>query len=275
MTRDVEGADAAVARPCALITGGSSGLGLALAEQLAERGHDLHLLARDPDKLDRAEAMLRARFPGVEIAVHACDVSDPGSLERAFAEVRRRRSALDFVAVNAGAASIDLLQDYPDAATIAGNLNVNLVGAVNTAYFATGLLRPGSRLLFVSSGFAYVGPAGYSLYAAAKAGMNNFAEAMRRELLHRRVRVHLACPGDIDTPMYRGELEIMPDWMRAKSGRGKARPASEVARAILGACFRNRFLIVPSTDVRLVLLMQRLLPRSWAMWVADRLLPMP
>jgi len=262
-------------RKTALITGGSSGLGLAMAKQLADQGYDLFLIARDPLKLNAARDSITQATPEAKVGVFPCDIADQAALQEVFAQIRGQISQLDFLIINAGVATIDLIRDYESVDIITRNLQVNLVAAITTAYFGMPLLKPGSRMLFVSSGFAYVGPAGYALYAAAKAGMNNFAEAMRREMMGRQVQVHVTCPGDIDTPMYQGELDIMPDWMRHKKGRAQPRSADTIARYVLAKCFKNHFLIIPSSDVRMVLWMQRLLPRWLVTYIVDRLLPLP
>ncbi|GAB4187298.1 MAG: SDR family oxidoreductase [Wenzhouxiangellaceae bacterium] len=259
----------------ALITGGSSGLGLAMAEQLAERGYRLILIARDELKLQAAKASIQKSHSDCDVAVYSCDIGDTEKLGQTFQQISDNYSSIELLVINAGVATINLVRDYPDVSIITNNLQVNLIAAITTAYFAMPLLKPGARMLFISSGFAFLGPAGYSLYAAAKGGMNNFAEAMRREMRSRQVSVHVACPGDIDTPMYHGELEIMPEWMKKKMGRAKPKSAHSVADYILRRCLAGKYWIIPSSDVRMVLWMQRLLPRSLVLWIVDRLLPLP
>lgn len=259
----------------ALITGGSSGLGYEMARQLRAQGYGLILLARDRLKLERARQSLLAGGEGPPVHVVSCDLADDVAVERAFVDVRALCQRIDFLILNAGVASIELVEDYPSLAAVTGNLRANLLGAVATTHLALPLLSAGSRILFVSSGFAFVGPAGYTLYATAKAGLNVFADGLRRELLRRKIAVHVTCPGDIDTPMYQGELRTMPDWIRAKMGRAKPMPADKAALYILERCFRGRYMIVPSADVRLLIAIQSLLPRWLSMRLIDRILPLP
>lgn len=259
----------------ALITGGSSGLGLEMARQLSSSGHDLVLLARNADKLAQAKASIEQGNPLCRIHVVSCDVSDEADITEAFARVGEMVDGIDFLIVNAGIATIDLLSDYKSLGEVTRNLGINLVGAVSSTYLGVPLLRPGGRVLFISSGFGLVGAPGYSLYAAAKGGLNNFADAMRRELLPRGIKVHLACPGDIDTPMYAGELEHMPAWIKEKMGRGKPMKADVAARYILQRCFRGRFRIDVSGDVMLLVVLQKLLPHKLSTLVIDRILPVP
>jgi NAD(P)-dependent dehydrogenase (short-subunit alcohol dehydrogenase family) len=259
----------------ALITGGSSGLGYEMARQLRARGYGLILLARDRLKLERAKQMLLAGDEGPPVHVVSCDLGDDAAVERAFVDVRALAQRIDFLILNAGVASIELIEDYKSLSTVTGNLRTNLLGAVAATHLALPLMHAGSRILFVSSGFAFVGPAGYTLYATAKAGLNVFADGVRRELLRRKIAVHVTCPGDIDTPMYQGELLTMPDWIRAKMGRAKPMPVDKAARYILDRCFRGKYMIVPSADVRLLIAIQSLLPRWLSMRLIDRILPLP
>ena len=261
--------------PLALITGGSSGLGLEMARRLRAQGYALLLLARDRDKLARVRAELCADGGTAPVETLSCDLADEAQVERAFVEVRSRCARIDLLVLNAGVASIDLIEDYTALPALTAGLRANLLGTVACTYLALPLMHAGGRILYVSSGFAFVGPAGYVPYATAKAGINIFADGMRRELLRRRISVHVACPGDIDTPMYRHELQTMPDWIRAKMGRGKPMPADAAARYILDRCFRGRYMIVPSADVRLLIAIQSLLPRWLSMRLIDRILPLP
>ncbi|MDE0855911.1 MAG: SDR family NAD(P)-dependent oxidoreductase [Nevskia sp.] len=258
----------------ALVTGGSSGLGLAMAKALRSQGYDLLLIARDRDRLIQAKGALEAIGTG-KVWIYSCDISDEDALMRTFEAICEQFQLIDLLVLNAGVATVDLLADYKNLSDITKNVQINLLGAMSTAYLASPLLKAGSRILFISSGFGLVGSAGYSLYAAAKGGINNFADALRREMLPRKVSVHLACPGDIDTPMLEGELKSMPDWIRQKMGRAKAMPPDRAAAYILEKCFKGQFMIILSGDVKLLILIQRLLPRGVAMYLIDRILPLP
>ncbi|MDQ3287562.1 MAG: SDR family NAD(P)-dependent oxidoreductase [Pseudomonadota bacterium] len=259
----------------ALITGGSSGLGLEMARQLSAQDHDLILLARDADRLAWAKGSIEQDNRQCRVHTIACDVSDEAAITAAFGRIKREVEGIDFLIVNAGIATIDLLSDYESLSEVTRNLRINLLGAVSSTYMGIPLLRPGAHVLFVSSGFGLVGAPGYSLYAAAKGGLNNFADAMRRELLPRGMQVHLACPGDIDTPMYAGELAHMPAWIRDKMGRSKPMKVDVAARHILKMCFRGRFRIDLSGDVMLLVFLQKLLPHRLSTLVLDRMLPVP
>jgi len=262
----------------ALITGGSSGLGLALARQLLARDYRLILIARDEEKLKASEQVLvgdASKAQKNRVHSYACDVSDHDRMSRVFEGLGQQFGSIEFLVNCAGIASVELLQDCKSSTDIARTIDINLTGTITATYLSLPLMNRGAKVLFVSSGFGLVGSAGYSLYAASKGGMNNFADALRRELLGRGISVHVACPGDIDTPMYRHELKTMPEWILNDKGRAEPISAELAANRILSGCDRRKFRITTSTDVKAVLVVQRLLPHALATRLIDRFLPMP
>ncbi len=256
----------------ALITGGSSGLGLALALELSGRGYSVALLARRRDCLERAVEAVRNAGGAAE--GFACDIRDEAGLRRVALEIKERFGALDFLILNAGTVTPGLVEDFKSGTDLTVDLETNLRGTILCAHVFLSLVAPGGRLLIISSGFGLVGPAGYAVYAASKAGIVAFAESLRRELLHRDIAVSVACPGDMLTPQYAQELSDQPAWMRKKAPRGLLSPET-AARRILKKCSRGRFLIVINPEVHLLQLVTRLLPRGLRDRLIDRILPRP
>ncbi|MCP4405597.1 MAG: SDR family NAD(P)-dependent oxidoreductase [bacterium] len=227
----------------AVITGGSSGLGLAFAEQLSERGYRTILIARDRQRL---AATVQAEYEQIE-----------------------------FLIVNAGVVHVKLLSEmsYDE---LRQDLDIDLWGAAVTAKTFLPLLKSGAKILFISSGFGLMGLAGYSAYCAAKAGVIHFAEALRRELHSQRIAVYVACPSDIDTPQFHEEQAAMPSWMKGGSApRVSAMPASAAARKILRRCQGKRFMITISPDVWALSLASKVLSRRMRDWLLDRMFPRP
>ena len=262
-------------RKTALVTGGSSGLGFALSKQLQSQGYDLILIARDYDKLCAAKQKLNLLCESTQIALYSCDLLDEDNMLKTFNEIYAKGTKIDFLVLNAGIVSINLLQDYGSLGEITRNIKINLLGAISSTYLSLPMLKADSHILLVSSGFGMIGPAGYSLYAAAKAGIINFAEALRRELTSKKIRVHVTCPGDIDTPMLQTELKIMPNWIKEKMGRAKPQNADYVATYVLKKCFKGQFMVIPSLDVKFLVLVNKLLPRVLYTFLGDRVLPLP
>jgi 3-dehydrosphinganine reductase len=127
----------------------------------------------------------------------------------------------------------------------------------------------------ISSGFGIMGAAGYSMYCAAKAGVVNFGESLRRELLCKKIGVYVACPGDMDTPQFRNEVKNQPEWMKQSSPR-KVVPVENAAKKILSQCKgHKKYLIVTGSDVKLLAIASKLLPRKWRDSLLDGMLPRP
>lgn len=258
----------------AIITGGSSGLGLAFARKLAAEGYVPVLVARRQKLLDDAVSAL-ARDGHAALAF-AGDVVSPESLTAVADRVKHDCGSVDLLVLNAGSVTVKLLADYTDWQELRNDIDVDLWGTILSARVFLPLLQPGARIIMISSALGLLGAAGYTTYCAAKAGVINFAEALRRELLTRGITVHVACPADIDTPQYAAEQKAMPAWMTAgASARKSLISPDDCAAKILSCVRRNCFLITTSPDIALLSLLQRLLPWRAVTAILDRTLPRP
>lgn len=264
---------ARASRKTALITGGSSGLGLSFAHHLGSKGYSVIILARDSEKIEKAVSGLKARDIRAEGCV--CDISDEAALKEISGMIAAKHAGLDFLILNAGVVTTNLLSDYPEPGGIRKDLEINLLGTIVSAFYFLPLMRKGSKILMVSSGFGLMGAAGYSVYCAAKAGIVNFAESLRRELLCREINVYVACPGDMDTPQFEREIKNQPGWMKQSSPR-KVLPVAVAANRILKQCAgRRKFLIISSFDVTLLAVLSKILPRRIRDRLLDGMMPRP
>ena len=153
----------------ALITGGSSGLGLAFAKLLGKDGYDVVIVARNQDRINKALAELTGA--GVSAKGISCDITDETGLRNVAAQVKKDYGKLDYLVLNAGRVSTVLLSEYTSVAEMKQDLEVDLWGTILSAYILTPLLAEKAKVLLVSSGFGLIGVAGYSIYCAAKAGI--------------------------------------------------------------------------------------------------------
>ncbi|MFA5161444.1 MAG: SDR family oxidoreductase [Elusimicrobiales bacterium] len=257
----------------ALITGASSGLGLEFARRLSRDGFAVALGGRRKDALEAAANEI-ASTGGAALACPG-NITSPEDLSRSAAAVKERFGGIDFLILNAGVAHISLLADYDDFSKMKEDIETDLWGTILSARIFLPLMRPNSRILFVASAFGLVGGAGYSTYCAAKAGMINFAQSLRRELLCKGIAVHVACPADIATPMYYGELRDLPAWMGKFPGKRRPLPADKTADRILAKCRGGNFIITSDFTTFLLRLAARVLPESVMLRVVDRALPLP
>ncbi|MDA3645465.1 glucose 1-dehydrogenase [Saccharopolyspora indica] len=178
----------------ALVTGASSGIGLAIARRFAAEGATVYLTGRRKTELDAAVAQVGARG----IAVQS-DVSDLGDLDRLFAEIVNRSGRLDVVVANAGVGDYSPLgaitEEEYDRTT-----SINLKGTVFTVQKALPLLAAGSSVMLLSSSAALRAAPGLGVYAATKAAIRSLARTWAAELADRGIRVNTLTPGDVQTP---------------------------------------------------------------------------
>ena len=257
----------------AVITGGSSGLGFALAELLGRQGYHIVLLARNKQRLDNAiDELVKKNYTANGII---CDITNENQVREATQKLKTDYGKIDFLILNAGEVTTKLLCDYSSIPELKKDLDIDLWGTIQTAYFFTPLLVEGSKILMTSSGFGIMGAAGYSIYCAAKAGVVNFGESLRRELLYKKIAVYVACPPDMDTPQFRNEVKNQPVWMKQSSPR-KCMPVEVAAAQMLKQCKgHKKYLIVTGSDVKLLAAATKILPRKWRDGLLDGMLPRP
>jgi 3-dehydrosphinganine reductase len=263
----------AAARPkrTALITGGSSGIGLALARLLAERGWQVWLVAREPGKLVAALAEVRAaRQDGRDCGVTAADVSDPMQAVAAADEVTSRLGVPDLLINSAGAARPGYFQEV-DLADFRWMMDTNYFGTVYmTRAVLPGMIARGSgHIINICSMAGFLGIFGYTAYGASKFAVMGFSESLRAELKPRGIRVSVVFPPDTDTPQLAYESQFKPPETKAITRVAQALPAEKVARAILKQAERGHFLILPNLDSRIIYVLSSKAPKSWVFGVLD------
>jgi NAD(P)-dependent dehydrogenase (short-subunit alcohol dehydrogenase family) len=173
----------------AIVTGGSSGIGLAVGRLLVERGYDVVLTARTAERLGVAANDVGARLaPG--------DSADPEAFARVVAEVGR----VDLVVHAAGVMAGTFVRKE-SLETFESVLRTNLTSAFVVAHAALPAMLPGGRLVFLSSSSAHAPQPGKSAYSASKAGLNVFAAALAKEVERDGIAVHVVTTGPVATPM--------------------------------------------------------------------------
>ncbi len=258
-----------------LITGGTSGLGLALAKQLA-KANNVTIVSRSEDKM--ANALTQLRKINSQCQGYCFDISKIADMKKLADHLKKDGKQIDFLILNAAILHVGSLSETDDMQLMKEVIDVNLWGTLLSAKYLSPLLNEKSKVLFVSSALGLVGIAGYAGYCAAKAGMINFAEVLRRELKHKKVNVYVACPADIDTPQFEYELANMPAWMKSDPGnkmRPKAMQPDRAASLILKQCHGGRFLIYINKDLKMLMLLAKFLPHKISRYLIDSNFPMP
>jgi short-subunit dehydrogenase len=258
----------------ALITGGSSGLGFCFARILGSQGYHIIISARNKQKIDKAVNELRQKN-SVSASGIVFDITDENEVRAAAEQVKNEFGKIDFLILNAGEVTIKLLSEYTNTSELKKDLEIDLWGTIQTTWYFQPLLAEKSKILMISSGFGLMGAAGYSIYCAAKGGIINFAESLRRELLCKNINVYVACTGDLDTPQFRYEMEHQPAWMKKTTPRSVMQPM-KIAAGIIKKCKGStKFLIIYGSDVKLLTTASRFIPRTWREKLIDVIMPRP
>ncbi len=189
-------------RRTGIVTGAGTGIGRALAVELGRREGDLLLVGRRIEPLEETADLVRSA--GGRAEVLAADLTDAGAIDR-VADAARARGPVDLLVNNAGNVRAGRLEDLPEQdvlAMIALNLTAPiLLSRALLPSLKESAAERGSVLLAISSGIALTGLPFYTVYAATKAGIAHFGEALRREVHGTGVHVATAFPGATDTDM--------------------------------------------------------------------------
>ncbi|PJG47395.1 oxidoreductase [Sphingobium sp. LB126] len=216
----------------AVITGGSSGIGRAIAQRYTAEGADVIIVDRDPATLSKALSEL-----GSQAGAMRADVASKSDLDRLFDDIRARWGRIDILVANAGGGAIRSLGEI-DEAHYDSIFATNVKGTLFTVQAALPLMPDGSAIILTGSDVAIQGNAGLSVYAASKAAIRSFARNWILDLKERRIRVNTLCPGPVNTP---GLLGLVPpdqqaaflQGLAAKIPAGRVGEPSEIANAAL------------------------------------------
>lgn len=191
----------------AVITGGTSGIGLATAQLFIEEGAKVIVTGRNPETLNQAKTIL-----GSGADVIAADTSDLKAVEQLFKTIAERYKKIDALFVNAGIAKFaPLAQSTPEI--FDEQFNVNVRGAYFTVQHAVPLIPDGGAILFTASMVTSIAEPMSSVYSATKAALRSFGRSLAAELAPR-IRVNTVSPGPIETPIF-GKLGLPSEVVQA------------------------------------------------------------
>ena len=238
-----------------LVTGGSSGIGLATACLLASRGANVHILARHEEKLVEGLQQIKsfAIRDDQTFGILEADVSSEILVNSAIKKLIENVGLPDLVVNSAGVAHPGYVQGI-EMKIFHWMMDVNYFGTVHVvkALLPGMMERKSGYIVNISSMAGYLGVFGYTAYSASKYAVRGFSDALRAELKPHGIGVSLVFPPDTDTPQLEYEEKYKPAETKALASSGGKMDPQSVARSILRGVERGRYLIMPGLENKVI-----------------------
>ncbi len=217
----------------AVVTGGSTGIGAAVARRFADAGARVFITGRRQAELDAAASAI-----GPAVDAIRCDVSDLSDLDALFAAVRERAGRIDVLVANAGGGDFQALADITEE-HFDRTFATNVKGTLFTVQKALPLMGEGGSIILTGSTTGSTGTPSFSVYSATKAAVRNFARNWILDLKDRRIRVNVVSPGVTDTAglnnLFGGgdQAEGTKTYLAGLIPAGRVGQPAEIAKAVL------------------------------------------
>jgi NAD(P)-dependent dehydrogenase (short-subunit alcohol dehydrogenase family) len=215
----------------ALVTGGTTGIGLATAQELVAQGAQVFITGRRQAELDAAVAAIGPAATGIQ-----ADASVLSDLDRVFAQIAKQAGHLDVLFANAGGGDMmplgAITEEHFDRI-----FGTNVRGVLFTVQKALPLLVNGSSIILTASTVSVQGTANFSVYSASKAAVRNFVRSWALDLKDRQIRVNVVSPGPIRTPGLGGLVDDASrqglfDYLAAQVPLGRLGEPQEIGKAV-------------------------------------------
>lgn len=246
----------------ALITGGSSGIGFALAKALVSQGSDVFLLARKRKNLKDAKQELTSLFVRRDQQVHliSADVTDYPSLSRILNRWTERYGCPDLVINSAGVTYPGYFQEL-DVQIFHWLMDVNFFGTLHVIKsLIPGMIARGSgTIVNISSQAGFIGVFGYSGYGATKYAVQGLSDVLRAELKPLGIQMAIVYPPDTQTPQLDFEKDLKPAETKAIAANSTVLTAEQVASSIMKGIRNGRYMIIPGAEGKVLFRLSQLL----------------
>jgi 3-dehydrosphinganine reductase len=236
-----------------IITGGSSGIGLALAKELGARNAFVVLAARRKAELEQALSVMPSNGNGGKMAI-VCDVSDPQQVKNMLAEVAEKTGPVDILVNSAGVVLPGYVQQL-DLNVFKWMMDINYFGTVNTvqAVLPAMIERRNGVIVNIASFAAYAGVFSYAAYSGSKFAVRGYTEVLRAEMKPYGIQVLLVSPPDTDTPQLAFENQHKPPELKAMLPELGVIQPEQVARAIVRGIEQNKYETFPDFGSNLLI----------------------
>lgn len=241
-----------------LITGASSGIGRAFAQELAPRAGALVLVARRADRLQELAGALTTAHPRLQVHVHPCDLRDRAAVDALLARVAETVGPVDVLVNNAGLGQMGTV-DRSDWGHLQTMIDVNVTALAQLTHrLVQGMVARGrGGILNVSSGFGLEFMPGFAGYVGTKHFVSSFSESLRLDVRSRGVVVTHVCPGPVDTEF----IDVMGNPLRRPPPTLVRLSAQRCARVALRGFEANKAMVIPGMIMRMVLTVGAVSPR--------------
>ncbi|GAA6765552.1 SDR family oxidoreductase [Flavobacterium johnsoniae] len=218
-----------------LITGGTTGIGLATAKEFIKAGANVWITGRNSENLEKAANEINSSKLKT-IVSDTANLSDLSLLEKAFAE---NNAPLDVLFLNAGIARFTSIEDVTEA-DFDAQFNTNVKGHFFTLQKLLPHLAEGSSVIFTSSTVATASNLGSSIYSATKGALNKIAQIAANELAGRKIRVNIVSPGPVSTPgLHNAVPEEAKEYLAGATAMQRLGDSSEIAKTVLFLASEN------------------------------------
>lgn len=249
-------------RQHAIITGGSSGIGKAIAQLLASEGTDVSIIARDRTKLASAKVEIEAKrlHSTQQVLTFSADVADQFQVEQAIKAAIEQVGSLDLLITCAGIAHPGYFQELP-IEVFERTMAINYFGSLFCIKAVLPSMEQQRRghIILISSGAGLIGIYGYSSYSPSKFAIRGLAESLRGELKLFGINISIVYPPDTDTPQLEQENKTKPPETKAITATAKTWSAEAVAREIIKGIKKKSFAIAPGLEMTLLAKLHSLL----------------
>ena len=216
----------------AVVTGGSSGIGLATTKAFVREGAYVFLTGRRETELAAA-----VKEVGQNVTAVPGDISKLEDLDRLFTQIKREKGKLDILFANAGGGNFAKMGEITES-QFDKEFGINVKGTLFTAQKALPLMKPGSSIVLMASIAGRKGMENFSVYSATKAAIRSFARTWTTDLKARGIRVNSVSPGVVVTPAYDTLLgkegtKNFTDYMKGQIPLGRVGLEDEIARAVV------------------------------------------
>lgn len=244
-----------------LISGGSSGIGLALAKQFFSLGSHVTILARCVDTLENAKREIDlARVSSLqEIEIISADVCNFDALEKELSQPRKPVNCL----INSAGIAYPGEFETLDQDVFSRVMDVNYMGTVNLTKIIIPemITNQEGYIVNISSLAAVIGIFGYTAYAPSKYAVRGFSRCLRAEMVPKGIQVSVVLPPDTDTPQLAFEHTLLPEITKKINQKGGVLTAESVAKAIIKGMQRKNFTIIPGFEGKILYLFAPIIGR--------------